>query len=545
MRFATSSVRVCCALACVATVLIPVGVQAAGPTFRVASPTVQLGAGRPGILTIEVTDPPSGTPAVKENNAPAPLLSYAYDPLLSTTAGNVATCVFIVSASATLDRVQPRTVVLTIGTVTSEALSFSAQPSSASGPITIGPPITPITITDTARAIELPVTTTPDAGANVQLVRSTLVDSRPGKNVPPLSIDHLHLCSTKPSEASDSSGAKTLSQDCSRPVHVPSGVSTIWLKVDDGFRESGVFTGIVQVGAVGAAPTTLSLTIQQSSDQQRALGVLLIAAGVTIAWLVLSFGRGRVLRDQALLPAILLRQRASTLDLDLSRFDPLIQMATPRTRAAIAKVASELSDGFLDAQGFLPPDIPSIAGNTTQTGAYQMHLQNMSNLLDGLETIVSVGIQPAASKLPQISSAVDRQALASLVGSIDALADTLPVPSATLVPSIETLLDQFHTAVSAQSAGRRGLMVTPGQERARTGIQVVAEMRAFTGLFWVAWVLISTIVGYMTLIATDPGYGGTLDALKSLLFGFGLPMAGQAFQQLSLGTVATQFGVTR
>jgi hypothetical protein len=473
------------------------------------------------------------------------MLSYAYDPLLSTTAGNVSTYAFVVSASTTLDRIQPRTVALAIGSVTSDPLSFSAQPLSASGPITIGPAITPTTITDTVRAIELPVTTTGDAGANVQLVRSTLIDSRPGKSVPPLSIDHLHLCSTKPSGASISASAKTQSEDCAGRVHVPSGMSTIWLQVDDAFRESGVFTGIVQLGAVGATPTTLSLTIQQSSDQQRALGVLLIAAGVTVAWLVLSFGRGRVLRDQALLPAILLRQRASTLDVELSDLDPLIQTATPRTHATIAKVASELSDRFLDAQGFLPPDIPSIAGNTTQTAAYQMHLQSVSNMLDGLETIVSVGIQPAASKLPQISSTVDRQALASLIGSIDALADTLPAPSATLVPSIKTLLDQFHTAVSAQSAGRQGLMVTPGQERARTGIQVVAEMRALTGLFWVAWVLISTIVGYMTLIATDPGYGGTVDALKSLLFGFGLPMAGQAFQQLSLGTVATQFGVTR
>ena len=107
------------------------------------------------------------------------------------------------------------------------------------------------------------------------------------------------------------------------------------------------------------------------------------------------------------------------------------------------------------------------------------------------------------------------------------------------------MLDTFHTAINAQSVGRGALVVTPGRDRTRTVMQVVAELNAFTVLFWITWIIVSTVVGYVVLIASDPGFGGTLDWVRSFLWGFGLPVTGQALQTLSLGSINTQFAITQ
>jgi hypothetical protein len=403
--------------------------------------------------------------------------------------------------------------------------------------LTVKEPLTPWTITPDARWTQLHVTKHVEGDVTLRLAHARLVDARPGRNVQ-LGVDRLRLCSTAPPPEACHDQAQTIT----------SADQSIWLVVDPAFTSNGIFTGSIQLTTDPASDvTTHTVTIQQSTTEAQVLGALAILAGVTLAWGILHFGRNRVARNQALLPAALLRQRIHTLLLELSEAEGTIKAATgvdqklENLRQQAGKLLPQLEEKFLDAGGFLPPRIPGITAASPQTAAYQTHLQRISQILDGAESILAVGVLPAAAKLRQVTTPADRDAIRKIIEEIDELAVALPTAAQALIPAIQALLDKFTAAARTRGAD---VAIAAGRDKPRTSLQLLAEIDAISLTFWAIWAILATLSGYLVLIAYDPGFGGSVDYVRCIFWGFGLPVAGQSLQQLTLGTVNTQLGVT-
>lgn len=378
--------------------------------------------------------------------------------------------------------------------------------------------------------------TTGDKGLTAIILRhSTYQDARAGRSSR-LSLDHFYLC---PQRTTPLTG-------CSKTGAITGPNSTFWLTVDPQFREPGIYSGNLEIDTDPPSDTkNISVTINQTHGCSQFIGFLLIVVGVTVAWLLLAFGRGRYSRNQALLPAILLRERAASLLLDLNSLPSPLQGSTPNTTRELAQIVGQLTETYLDAQQFLPPKIPTGFGSAAaQTTAYQNFLQGQSQLVDNLNAIVTQGILPAAQKWSATISNADLTQLLQLIAKLDALTPNLPQPANNLQTNITAILAQWQPTVVAQAAGAPPPTIVPPAPKEPTSFQILLRMEAITVVFWIVWVVLTSLAGLLVLILPNPGFGGLMDYMQCLLWGFGLPVAGQSLQQLTVSSINTQLGVT-
>jgi hypothetical protein len=77
-----------------------------------------------------------------------------------------------------------------------------------------------------------------------------------------------------------------------------------------------------------------------------------------------------------------------------------------------------------------------------------------------------------------------------------------------------------------------------------TVMSVFVHIELFTALFWIVWAILAVLIGGLVLILPNPGFGGVLDYARCFLWGFGLPVAGQSIQQLTMSSINSGFGVS-
>jgi hypothetical protein len=77
-----------------------------------------------------------------------------------------------------------------------------------------------------------------------------------------------------------------------------------------------------------------------------------------------------------------------------------------------------------------------------------------------------------------------------------------------------------------------------------SAFHIQMEIQTITLLFWAVWGSLSVLTGFIVLVMPDPGFGTVADYLRCLLWGFGLPVAGQGLQTLTMSSLNTQLGVT-
>lgn len=270
-----------------------------------------------------------------------------------------------------------------------------ASPLAADGKtatLSIEPPVTPWRISDDERWIDFTVVIGGDGARQLRLLRSTLVDSSPGMGWM-LPTGNLHLCLAKTTDP----------KSCPATVSVAAGRAMLWLAVDRDFDRNGVFVGNLEFDTIPPTETkTIALTVQQTSLKARFLGFALIVIGVAAAWLLLAYGRGRLARDQALLPAALLRQRALDLHGLLQGVPPKLQDRVGKTSEAIRRAIDALATAQLDAQQFLPSSIPMPGAAAMRVTEYQTFLQTQSRILDKLDVVLHEGVLRIAREVSPI-----------------------------------------------------------------------------------------------------------------------------------------------
>jgi hypothetical protein len=398
----------------------------------------------------------------------------------------------------------------------------------------IDPPASPWN-SRASRWAEFAVTISPNAAdTKVKVSHSTIVDADTGRGAS-VSAGQFHVCP-----------AKDVSLDkCDKNFAIPKSETqtkaTVWLFVD-GNVPNGSFTGNLYLDTEPLTDTkTLQLTINHSTHDAKVWGVVTILAGVVLAWGITVFARSRINRDQALLPVAVLRQKISDIQAELVSIPGTLKSCTSNTLRQIGSVLADLSVNNLDQQQLLPPSIPAWVQSTTQATAYQTFLQTKSQIADNLSVIAS-GIEAVATLSATIPPArlPDLQVLGQ---KIDQLSSNLPQPSATLQTQIKTFFDAWNAAPQAQAMGVAQLLAMPGPSPV-TAYSIRMEIQTITLLFWAVWGALSVVIGFSVLVMPAPGFGTTADYIRCALWGFGLPVAGQGLQQLTMTSLNTQLAVT-
>ncbi len=400
----------------------------------------------------------------------------------------------------------------------------------------VEPPASPWNL-GTSRWTEFVVTTaenSPDKKPTLALSHSTIIDSDSGRGVQ-LSKDHFHLCADKVDNI----------KGCAPPSVGLGKRTTVWLAVDEDFAFQGTFTGNLFLDAPPLTETkTLALTIQQSTPTAKTGGVLTILAGVVAAWFITVFARARIARDQALLPIAVLREKLAALQEALRSLPEPLRDSVGTISQRLVRLLGELEPSSLDNQQLLPPRMPGWTQSTTQAAAYQAFLQARAQTADSLDVLVS-GIQTAAGRITPTLPAEKLAALKRIAQTIDQMAGTLPQSSDALRIQIKALFDSWNAqGIRAEGVDNFAESLAIADAPVRSAYSIRMEIQTVTMMFWLVWGTLSVLTGAAALVLFSPGFGTVADYFRCLFWGFGLPVAGNGLQQLTMSQLNTQLGVT-
>jgi hypothetical protein len=163
-----------------------------------------------------------------------------------------------------------------------------------------------------------------------------------------------------------------------------------------------------------------------------------------------------------------------------------------------------------------------------------MGADNLSVIAAGIEAAANLERTIPPARLPDLQT---------LGQKIDQLSTTLPQPSATLQAQIQTLFDAWNATPQALALGGAQFLAMPGPSPV-TAYSLRMEIQTITLLFWTVWGALSVVIGFSVLVMPAPGFGTTADYIRCALWGFGLPVAGQGLQQLTMTSLNTQLAVT-
>ncbi len=390
---------------------------------------------------------------------------------------------------------------------------------------------------------EFVVTVSPGSTiTSLGVTHSTILDSDTGRGVS-LSAQHFRIC-TSPSGTVDQC-AKSVNEALKEQLSKTSAARiTLWLVVDENIVPNGTFAGNLFVDTQPVTDTkTLQLTIQHTTPKAKTWGVVAILVGIIAAWMITVFARSRINRDQALLPIAVLQQKLEVIIHDLGGIPKVLQDRVPDTQKALAAIIADLKTDNLDNLQLIPPSLPAISPSTTQASALQAFIQTKSQVVDNLDVIVT-GIKAAGVlAVPSLPDA-RLAALKTLVSNIDQLSTSLPQTSDSLRTKIQALFNSWNAVPQAQIAGAPAQLLAMPDGSPLSAFHIRMEIQNITLLFWAVWGTLSVLTGFIVLVMPAAGFGTVADYLRCSLWGFGLPVAGQGLQTLTMSSLNTQLGVT-
>ncbi|WP_156411881.1 MULTISPECIES: hypothetical protein [unclassified Ensifer] len=321
-------------------------------------------------------------------------------------------------------------------------------------------------------------------------------------------------------------------------------------KVDGGPGDyRGTFT---LVSAEKPEGESFSTTLYVSSWKWQTFGALLIAVGILASLYVNVWLQNRNDRNARLMPAALLADQASRLRADYDKLAATQPVTFANADDQLNALEDSLSIKALQAQGYVGGSVPFLkmpSGATAAPEAYKSFLDDVGKRLTALSVVLhgcreAVGVWSASS----LSGAAD--ALAVALRSMDGLILPMTSPPASkesLSSALQPILQNLRTEVS-RAAGIVDDAGSPARGRpfavGYTSERIAFDTAASNLVGWVAFGLLSFAVGGYLLIVANPGFGQWRDLLMCLLWGFGVPAAGEKLANLSGPGLAQGFGIT-
>jgi hypothetical protein len=509
---------------------------AQSPTFAFVPSTFQLDTGAKSgeinlVLTATPAVPSAEAPKIVDAGVPEPAPIEVHFKVDSPRKGPKYT-LWVVQATAS--QVPPaisqqRLARVTLGSKEEALVQYTLTNLNPSFKWTVQPPPTTWSLAK-GRDIPFAITVGQVKANGVHLVSCSLVEKTNGT---PLDCKYLKLC-------------KALNPgDCGQSLQL--GAQTahpLLLRISDDFHEPGSYSGTITVGANevvdGALPTPMQVTISSTTAWRQWTGVLVILLGIVAAFWVTVYRRNKMLRDQALIPAALLRQKLEDLDAVLEKSPiPADTWKPQQTGDQIKAFLSSLSPQCLADNNYITARFPNPVV-TVDTADYQGFLRNLVDSVSVLTAIVLEGFQVVWLHW-ESANADQRDQIRSVLKAIDGLAAIRGLALSEVQSRIQAFLGQLQDPVRAKVA----LFSAPQQaQRQAPSLAVVnLDMHRLNLYGWAAWLALTLFAGSVVLILTNPAFGTITDYVQCFLWSFGLAAVGQ-LTTLNFGTVSSALGIS-
>lgn len=383
-------------------------------------------------------------------------------------------------------------------------------------------------ITESRSAIALIIKTGEFPVTNLRLAQAALLNNPASWQ---LGLEDLELCET----VSDQCGIISIDARTSR---------TLYLRLKSGARHHGTYAGVVGF-AVNERPDLelLNITVHASSALAKVVGVILLALGIWLAWMLSVWARGRTLRLEALKPVALLHESVLALRGELENAPKIEGLNLGHTKKALEDIDKSLTTESLDAANRLPPEIPSPFPRSTDSATnLQQHLATQGAKVDGLMVIIREGMKRVWQDcgLPK----ANKQAIHEALIALDQLGKDVKDRTTTQQGVQDTLM-QYITATSppADAAGAppKPTSVTFSPPSTQ---HLMWEIGQVQKLAWAVWGVLATVGGVAVLILPNTGFGTIFDYIYCLFWGFGLPTTADKLQQIGPTGIASTIGVS-
>lgn len=331
------------------------------------------------------------------------------------------------------------------------------------------------------------------------------------------------------------------------PIQVHGTPATVYLCFNPSFSSSGKYTGQVWIGAKEKHDlSSFQLEILSTSVFMQIVGIVLIAIGVAIFFIVTVVIRRRANRLSAMLPAARLRDAVLAL---LKRLGEIEQQTGAKWAdqrdatmiGSLAYIVAQLETSNLDRQGFLP----LIAGNPfaqqTLDSNYQVALQKFAAQVDALTIFINEGLGQCAKRWPTVIKLGEEAAGHKAIAEICKLFP-FSGPSEGLRRQLASIVAQLEQQLRAAAGvgGRLGGGPSPPEP---TVEQINVQLNYSSWLMFFIWALFTVFAGTVALIWSRDGFGTPPDLVRCFLWGLGLQAAGSSLQQIGPSAITNAFSV--
>jgi hypothetical protein len=320
--------------------------------------------------------------------------------------------------------------------------------------------------------------------------------------------------------------------------------SSVTLRVSGGVRNAGAFAGTVWLAADSSGdPKPVDMTVYATRRTWQVWGATLIVVGVALSWFTTVVVRRLISRADAELPASALRASLSNLQTEATTATSITQVHLPAIANRITNALELLTPRHIAEQGWLPSAIANpFDPNADFNSEYAKTLQRLSDGAGALTVIMFavdyvVAMWPASAHQPELTAgllALDGAALVSTT-AIDAKARVDPVLvslDAKLNPPPQLTMQAAMAATTAPPTAQLPTVREIRLQVQRAGIWV-----------WTLWLLLTSVIGVMVLVAPRYDFGTGIDYFKCFLWGFGIPAAGQQLSQVTPSTLTTNLSL--
>jgi hypothetical protein len=319
----------------------------------------------------------------------------------------------------------------------------------------------------------------------------------------------------------------------------PRAWQQVALRIDDDFTTPGTYTGTVFLTAdEGSDTPSFDLTVLSSTNALKWIGTLLILAGVLFSVGMIVVVRQRLMRAEALLPAMALRDVLLRLrdTITRARGTTGAPAAMKDSLARLDEQAGMLTAASLEAKGFIPRKVLSPTRPAADTTAeYRQFLEAAGVTVSVLSVVVGRGLTAAVSRWEESDQNHDAVGLALVQ------LDTAGAKSET-VQAARDEVTRIITAIDTHPVVARALVASgkvrrpPAEPSAR---ELSVHLQRLSGFVWILWALLSCGAGWGALIARNDAFGTAVDLVACFFWGVGVQAAGQGLQQVTPSSVAT------
>jgi hypothetical protein len=356
--------------------------------------------------------------------------------------------------------------------------------------------------------------------SRVTLVNSSLQDSETNERI---NVDAFMLC---------------INTDCDGEVSVSGNKTTaVFLQANKASVPYGEFTGNLTFAADGIAlSNNIEFTILSSGKDIKLLGVLLIAAGVIISWLITVFAPHQSQRLEQLRPAIVLRDSAAEWHKRVENVDALASIISDETRAALKQIIADLADEALKTRGYVPGRFPPATKSTLQpVETFQIYLKARSDRLNIIARVISTGMESLVSDWDQYKADQKLDEAKAALNQLDKLGTKAAM----------NMVDNLVSAVLAELDGVSNNVGRAMQSGRKAGAQLSSEelttqLESINVGVWAIWVVITIVTGWAALILTNSGFGSMQDLFSCFGWGLGLQALGPQLSQLTTVKISQQ-----